>query len=153
MTADERTAMSRDLEIGLAQMEQIKGQMEALRGQTASLQSILMDYTNSLDVIAEMDGSEETDILMPIGGSAFLKVKVVDNKKCLVDRGAGVFMDTDLSEAKELVQQRMGSIRGGIGNIENTINELMRSYDERSKKAEELYAKQMAAGAGADQTF
>lgn len=150
---NDNMAMQRDLEMGLAQMEQLKAQIESLRSQIASLQSILMDYTNSLDVIKEIEGKDGKEILMPIGGSAFLKVKVMDKGTCLVDRGAGIFMDTDLEKAKELIKERMESLRSGISNLETTQQQISASYEEISQRTQELYTRQMTAGNGPEKTF
>lgn len=153
MSEQDRMAASRDLEMGLAQMEQMKGQVEALRSQVASLKSILYDHTNSIDVLRNVDPDEDQEILMPIGGSAFLKVKVANGTKCLVDRGAGIFVDTPLKEAEALITKRMDSIRNGISSIESTIQDLLSKYDQISRQTQELYAQQMAAGAGPEKTF
>ncbi len=153
MSEQETMAASRDLEMGLAQMEQMKGQVEALRSQVASLKSILFDHTNSIEVLRNIEQGEDQEVLMPIGGSAFLKVKVANGTKCLVDRGAGVFVDTPLKEAEELITKRMDSIRNGITSMESTIQDMLMKYDQISKQAQELYSRQMAAGAGPETTF
>jgi prefoldin alpha subunit len=153
MSQEDGQAMSRDLEMGLAQMEQMKAQIDALRSQVASLQSILLDHSNSIDVLKGLEGQDENEVLMPIGGSAYLKVKVIDGSSCIVDRGAGVHVDTPVKDTIELIEKRMGSIRGGISSIESTINELLTRYDDISRRTQELYSKQMAAGAGPENTF
>lgn len=153
MTNEGNGNNSRELEMGLSQMEQIKAQVESLRSQTASLQSILMDYTNSMEVIGSLMEESEEEVLMPIGGSAFLKVKLIDKEKCLMDRGAGIFVDTPLEDAKLLVNERIMAIRNGISRIDKTAQELMERYEEVSNHAQEIYNRQMMAGAGPEKTF
>lgn len=153
MSEEDGNKVSKDLEMGLAQMEQMKGQVEALRSQVASLQSILYDHSNSLDILKELDGSHKQEVLMPLGGSAYLKVEVIDGSKCLVDRGAGIFVDTPLEDARELITERMGSIRNGITSMDSTISNLLERYDQIAKSTQELYNKQMASGDGPEKTF
>jgi prefoldin alpha subunit len=153
MTDEDAGNEARELEMGIAQMEQIKAQVESLRGQTNSLQSILMDYSNSLEVIGDLMDNKEDDALMPVGGSAFVKVRITDTETCLMDRGAGIFVDTPMEQAKDLVQERMKSIRDGISRMERTIQELMQRYEEISRNAQELYNKQMSSGQGPEKTF
>jgi prefoldin alpha subunit len=153
MVDDEKSGISRDLEMGLAQMEQIKATIESLRSQAASLQSIMMDYSNSLDVIKELEGKESNEVLMPIGGSAFLKVRVLNKESCLIDRGAGVFVETGLSEAEGILNERMQSLRNGMTNINKNMEDLMSRYDEIAANAQDLYNKQMQTGNGPEKTF
>jgi prefoldin alpha subunit len=153
MTEERGLNESRELEMGLAQMEQIKAQVESLRSQSASLQSILMDYSNSLEVMTNMIETGSDDVLMPVGGSAFLKVKILDTENCLVDRGAGIFIETQMGTAKEIMQERMESIRNGISRMDRSIQELMERYEQISQTAQEIYNRQMSAGAGPEKTF
>ena len=153
MEKEEERSQMMNLEANLARMDQIKNQMESLRAQMMSIQSILADHSSSLEALKEIIETGEKEALMPIGGSAFLKVEIKDTSFCLLDRGGGIFMDTPLDRAREVIEKRVESLRKTITTIEGTMENLLKSYDEISRSAQEVYARQMSGGTGPQGTF
>jgi prefoldin alpha subunit len=145
--------MSQEMEMGIAQMDQIKAQIDSYTMQRDSLGTIVLDYERSLKVLESMEAGSSDDILLPIGGQVYVKAKILDIKNCLVDQGVGIMMDRSISEATDQIKDRKEKVLKAVASIEKTIQELMARYSEISSKTQQLYNDQMKSGAGPEQTF
>ena len=142
-----------ELERGMATLEYIKGQIEMLKGQRATLSSIIIEYERSLEVVEAVTAGINENVMIPLGGTVFMKAKISGEGKLIMDQGAGVFMELDAEEARERIEERKGKIQGSASAIDRNIEELYKRYNEIASKTQELYNSQMAAGAGPEQTF
>jgi len=141
------------MEMGMAQMEQLKSQIDNLGIQRDSLRSVLADYERSLEVLDGMKKGVKGDILIPVGGQVFIRASITDNTKCLVDQGVGVMMDRDISAALEQISERKERIAQGIAGLERSIQELMSRYSDISERTQQLYSEQMQDSNGPEGTF
>lgn len=61
-----------------------------------------------------LDGVEKekknAEILVPIGGSSYIQVKLANSDKVIVGLGAGVSAEKSLPEAKALLKERLGEL-------------------------------------------
>ena len=61
-----------------------------------------------------LDGVEKekknAELLVPIGGSSYVKVKLANPDKVVVGLGAGVSVEKKLPEAKALLKERLGAL-------------------------------------------
>jgi prefoldin alpha subunit len=153
MNQNEGESRSRDMEVGLAQMEQLKAQMDNLTIQRDSLRSVLADYERSIEVLSGMKDGIEGEVLIPVGGQVFIRATVTDTEKCLVDQGVGVMMDRDIPSALEQIGSRKERIAQGIAGLEKSIQDLMSRYRDISEKTQQLYNDQMQGSSGPENTF
>ena len=110
--------MSQEMEMGIAQMDQIKAQIDSFTMQRDSLGTVILDYERSIKVLESMEAGSSEDILLPIGGQVYVKAKVMDNKKCLIDQGVGIMMDRTVSEAKVQIQERKEKVLQAVSRAE-----------------------------------
>ncbi len=94
----------RKLSIEMRYLEQTA---DALQQRISLVNSALTDisYANmSLDGIEkEKDNSE---LLVPIGGSSYVKAKIADTNKVIIGLGSGVSVEKTLPEAKVMLKER-----------------------------------------------
>jgi prefoldin alpha subunit len=145
--------MSQEMEMGIAQMDQIKAQIDSYTMQRDSLGTVVLDYERSIKVLESMEAGSSDDILLPIGGQVYVKAKILDIKNCLVDQGVGVMMDRTISEAMDQIAERKEKVLKAVTSLEKTIQDLMARYSEISSKTQQLYSDQMKSDAGPEQTF
>ena len=98
-------------------IEGLKKQLEMVEEQLIELKSTSL----SMDDLEKI--SESNEIFLPLGSGCFGKGKITDNKKILVNAGAGVFMNEDLKNAKL-------SIEGNFKELERAGMEI----EEQMKK-------------------
>ena len=53
---------------------------------------------------------ENAELLVPIGGGSYIKVKLANPDKVVVGMGAGVSIEKTLPEAKTIVKERLGEL-------------------------------------------
>lgn len=145
--------MSQEMEMGVAQMDQIKAQIDSFTMQRDSLGTVVLDYERSLKVLESMEGGSSEEILLPVGGQVYVKAKIMDIKNCLVDQGVGIMIDRTIPEAKVQIEERKEKVLNAISSLEKTIQELMARYSEVSNRTQQLYNDQMQTGAGPEKTF
>lgn len=109
----------RELEQGLALIERQINELQASQ--------------IALDEIAKAKPS--TEILAPLGPGTFVNASLGNNKDVLIDMGAKVLCKKNISEAKQIIQQR---IDNAILVHENLANELQRIVQEMTLMEEEL---------------
>ena len=97
-------------------------------------------------------GSSE-EVLLPIGGQVFVRSKIVDMEKCIVDQGVGIMMDIGIEDAKKQIEDRKEKVLQAITSLEGSVQELMSRYQEISNRTQQLYNDQMTTGAGPEKTF
>ena len=145
--------MSQELEMGIAQMDQLKAQIDSLRNQRDALGTVALDYDRSLKVMESMKSGSSEEVLLPIGGQVFVRSKIMDMEKCIVDQGVGIMMDIGIEDAKKQIEDRKEKVLQAITSLEGSVQELMSRYQEISNRTQQLYNDQMTTGAGPEKTF
>ncbi len=85
----------------------------------------LTNYRSGLEVLKELEGrTENEEMLMNVGGSIFVKARVVDPSVVIRGIGSGVRIEQGVEEAKKA--------------LEISITTLEKQYEELSKQYEKL---------------
>ena len=153
MNEEESAGNAKDLERGMATLDYLKNQIEMLRGQRDTISSMIIEYDRSLEVVKAVSTGINEEIMIPIGGSVFMKAKASGNGKLIMEQGAGVFVELNADEAGERIEERRKRIQGSISAIDKNMEEIYKRYNEIASQTQELYNSQMTAGAGPEQTF
>ncbi|MFN4132968.1 MAG: prefoldin subunit alpha [Candidatus Hadarchaeales archaeon] len=116
----------------LEQAEIYRGLYNSIRRQLAILSSALAEIsmsTEALRVLKEIKPG--TEILVPVGGEAFIKTKLETNEKIIVGLGADVSVEknTDdaiatLSERSRVIESAMNDALAKLQKIEANIRAL-----------------------------
>ena len=81
-----------------------------------------LSYANmTLDGIEKE--KENSELLVPIGGSAYAKVKLADSNKVIVGMGAGVSIEKTVPEAKTILKER-------LDELEKTMNAAQQQFTQ-----------------------
>ena len=153
MAKDNEPEVSQQMEQGIAQMDQLKNQIESLSMQRESLSSVILDYDRSVQVLTAMVSSSSDIFLLPLGGQVFVNARMTDMEKCIVDQGSGVLMERNIEEAIEQVKERKEKVKGAVASIDRSIQELMSRYQEVTQRTQKIYDQQMRSGPGPEKTF
>ncbi|MEM3519678.1 MAG: prefoldin subunit alpha [Candidatus Hadarchaeales archaeon] len=99
----------------LGQMEIYRGLYNSLRRRIDILSSALAELsmcTESLKTLKEV--KQGTEMLVPMGGEAFIKARLDSNEKVIVGLGADVFVEKTTDEAIATLSERSGAIEKAI---------------------------------------
>ncbi|MDI9646029.1 MAG: prefoldin subunit alpha [Archaeoglobales archaeon] len=127
----------------LIYLQQLQGEAENLQRRIVEMELLLSEYNKTLETLEffnSIDGSVE--VLMNLGGGVFAYVDVKENKKFLIDIGAGIVAEREVSEAIEFIKSRIAKVedtiqkasaalRGIVEEATKIQNELA-SYKEES---------------------
>ncbi|MBI5254109.1 MAG: prefoldin subunit alpha [Euryarchaeota archaeon] len=119
-----------------AQAEALKRNMDLINTSLAELEMI----GKSLDEIKKL--GKQNEILMPIGGDSFVKASIVDADKILINLGAGVVAEKDISNAKGDFEQRIKELEQVRGELAERWRAVSSKLEELAPKVQEIIASQ-----------
>ena len=70
---------------------------------------------------------ENAELLVPIGGSAYIKTKILDTNKIIVGIGAGVSVEKSLVDAKTTLKER-------LDELEKTMNVAQQQFSQVAER-------------------
>lgn len=96
-------------------LEAYKAQLEAINEQGQLLQMSLEDYSRAKDTLeAVAKGKPGEEVLMPVGGSAYVYASIVSSDRVLVGVGTGVSIDKPMEDAIATVDVRIGELMDAL---------------------------------------
>ncbi len=99
-------------------LEAYKAQLEAVNEQGQLLQMSLEDYSRAKDTLeAVAKGKPGEEVLMPVGGSAYVYASIVRSDRVLVGVGTGVSVDKPMEDAIATVDTRIGELMDALKKI------------------------------------
>ncbi len=109
-------------------MRYLEQTAEALQQRIQMVNAAITDITYAN---ATLDGiekeKENTEMLVPIGGSSYVKVKLADPDKIIVGLGAGVSVEKTLVEAKVTLKER-------LDELEKTLNVAQQQFTQIAER-------------------
>lgn len=123
----------------LSVIEYYKEQLNALDLQSQYMQAALVDYYKSKITIENLHKANiNSDILIPIGGGAFINGSIKDYSKVLVDIGAGLVAEKTVDDALKKIDERIKNLHGKQEKIMETAQKLQAESTEISEKTQKL---------------
>ena len=115
----------------------IEGRMEALIKQRDLFLNKIVELQNTVASIDEIANTKE-DILFSIGSEAYSFGKASDNRKIIVEVGAGVALEKTFDEAKDTIGKRQDDIASAVNEIQQDIQKLSFALDELEPEIQSL---------------
>ena len=110
------------------EMRYLEQTAEALQQRISMVNAAITDLTYAN---ATLDGiekeKENAEMLVPIGGSSYVKVKLADSDKIIVGLGSGVSVEKTLAEAKVTLQER-------LDELEKTMNSAQQQFSQVAER-------------------
>lgn len=110
------------------EMRYLEQTAETLQQRISMVNAAITDlaYANmTLDGIEKE--KENAELLVPIGGSAYVKVKLADSNKVIVGMGADVSVEKTLQEAKTTLKER-------LDELEKTMNAAQQQFTQVAER-------------------
>lgn len=107
-------------------LQQLQAEAEVIQRKIVELEIIdsqLEKTIESLEFFNSLDGSVEA--LMNLGGGVFAYVDVKNAKKMLVDVGAGIVVEKEVSEAIEFLKKKREIIQQNVSNLEQLLQQIV----------------------------
>ncbi len=125
------------------EMRYLEQTAEALQQRISMVNAAITDLTYAN---ATLDGiekeKENVEMLVPIGGSSYVKVKLADSNKVIVGLGAGVSTEKTLAEAKVTLQERLEELEKTMNSAQQQFSQVAERINSGRGRLESLMAGQ-----------
>ena len=124
----QRAPTEDDLRRLSVEMRYLEQTAETLQQRISMVNAAIADLTYAN---ATLDGiekeKENVEMLVPIGGSSYVKVKLTDSTKVIVGMGSGVSVEKPLSDAKTTLKER-------LDDLEKTMNAAQQQFSQVAER-------------------
>lgn len=128
----------RRLSVELRYLEQTA---EALQSRLNMVNTVMTDLTYASMTLEGLEKEKEnTELLVPIGGSSYVKAKLANSDNVVVGMGAGVSVEKTFPEAKELVKKRLEDFGKNRSALQQQFVRAAERINEDRQKFESLVA-------------
>jgi prefoldin alpha subunit len=123
------------------EMRYLEQTAETLQQRISMVNAALTDinYANmTLDGIEKE--KENSELLVPIGGSSYVKVKLADPNKVIIGLGAGVSIEKTLAEAKGTLKERLDELEKTMHAAQQQFSQVAERINSGRGRLENLLA-------------
>ena len=123
-------------------LEAYKAQLEAMNEQGQLLQMSLEDYSRAKDTLAAVaKGQPGEEVLMPVGGSAYVYATIARNDRVLVGVGTSVSMDKPIEDAVAVVDTRIGELMDALKKVSESRTVIESKMNQLTQMVQAEYQK------------
>lgn len=114
---------------------------ETIQSRINMVNAVITDLTYANMSLEGLEKEKENaELLVPIGGSSYIKVKLSSSDKVIVGMGAGVSIEKTLQEAKEIIKSRLENLEKTRSSLQNQLIQVVQKINEDREKFESLVA-------------
>jgi prefoldin alpha subunit len=114
---------------------------ETLQQRISMMNAVMTDLTYANMTLEGIEQEKENaELLVPIGGSSYIKVKLANTDKVVVGMGAGVSVEKTLPEAKEIVKDRLGELEKTMRSAQQQFAQVADRINAGRNRLESLLA-------------
>lgn len=124
----------------LALMESYKNRTEALSRQVNVLRSTLDEVNMANESIkALLNANEGDEIMVPIGASSFMNVKVASNKNIIVGIGSNISVEKTPEDASQYMEANAAELTEALKKTVDALNEVQKALSTVSEAVQIEY--------------
>lgn len=124
------------------QMRFLEQTTEAIHSRMSMVNTVITDLTYANMTLDSLEKEkEDAEILVPIGGSSYVKAKLGSPDKIIVGMGAGVSVEKTLAEARDIVKKRLEDLEKTRLSLQQQFAQVAERMAEDREKFEGLLAK------------
>jgi prefoldin alpha subunit len=136
-----RSTQEEELRRLSVEMRFLEQTAETLQQRISMINAALTDITYAN---ATLDGIEQekenADMLIPIGGSSYVKVKLSNPDNVIVGLGAGVSVEKTLAEAKATLKERLDELEKTMNAAQQQFSQVVERINSGRGRLESLLA-------------
>ena len=121
------------------EMRYLEQTAEALQQRISMVNAAITDITYAN---ATLDGiekeKENAEMLVPIGGSSYVKVKLADANKIIVGMGSGVSIEKSLPDAKATLKERLDELEKTMTSAQQQFSQIAERINTGRGRLESL---------------
>lgn len=115
---------------------------ETLQSRISMINTIITDVTYANMTLEGLKKQEKNaELLVPIGGSSYVKAKLGTSDKITVGLGAGVSVEKTLQEAKEIISKRLEELEKTKNSFQQQLLKVVERINQNKEELETLAGK------------
>ena len=126
--------MNEEIQKQFYELELYNQQVKKLQDELGKIGIMKMELTKSIESLEGLKESKE--LLVPLGGGAFVKVCVIDDGKVIVGTGADVFLEKDIDEVIEDFKKSTDELTNAETMINEQIEKITKFMNKMQKDLE-----------------
>jgi len=111
-------------------------QIELLTQQLSMIEQQRLEAAAAIETLRAIQENADGTVLLPIGGGAYLRVKVLDAGHVLVNIGADVSVERASADAVEYLQDRVTELEAVAKKVAGSVEQLQGQATEISRRLE-----------------
>jgi prefoldin alpha subunit len=117
--------------------------MNALEMQGSYIQAAINEYTKAKITLENLNKTKnETEMLLPVGGSTYINATAKDTSKVLFDIGAGIVTERKSEDVIKNIDKRIEELQKTQEKLLATMQQLQAEANDISIKAQKLMDEQ-----------
>jgi len=114
---------------------------EALQSRANMINAVTTDLSYARMTLEGLEKeSEKSELLVPIGGTSYVRAKLENPDKIIVGMGAGVSVEKTREEAKEIIKKRLEDLEKTRASIQQQFAQVAEKINLDREKADSLVA-------------
>ena len=112
---------------------------ENMQQRLSMLNAALTDLSYANMTLESIETEKENaEMLVPIGGSSYISVKLADTNKVVVGLGAGVSIEKTVPEAKTIVKERLDELEKTRVQAQQQLSQIAERINQDRNRMESL---------------
>ena len=125
----------------LIYFEGLRKEAEGIQERIEEIQLIKNEIDKAIESLEFFEKAENVDALLNLGGGVFAYADVKENKKVLVDVGAGVIIEKEVSDAIETLKNKKQEMDDAERKLRELLNQIANQMMKIQGELEELMKK------------
>jgi len=122
-----------------------ESQAKVISDQLNLIEFKINELINAREFIDNLKNMEEGhEVLLPIGGGIYIRARLADNSKVMMDLGANVIVLDSVDKIRGMVEEDIKKLNDSKNNLEDQLNKII----EESRKIQEILQKYSQAQRG-----
>ena len=114
---------------------------EALQSRLSMLNAVTQDLTYANMTLQSLEKEKEnSELLVPIGGTSYIRAKLDNPDNLIVGIGAGVSVEKTRQEAKDIIKKRLEDLEKARTSTQQQFVQVAGKINEDRERFEELAA-------------
>ena len=123
------------------EMRYLEQTAETLQQRISMVNAAITDLTYANMTLDGIEKEKENaELLVPIGGSSYVKVKLADSNKVIVGMGAGVSIEKTLQETKTTLKERLDELEKTMNSAQQQFSKVVERINSGRNRLETLLA-------------
>jgi len=123
------------------EMRVLEQTAETLQQRISMINAAMTDLTYANMTLEDVEQEkEDAELLVPIGSSSYIKVKLASPDKVIVGMGANVSIEKTLPEAKAIVKERLEELEKTMRSAQQQFGQIAERINAGRSRVESLLA-------------